>query len=67
VLVLRRHTERVEGIGAGVSFLVGADQDLIVARAEELLKQPPRFRSTVNPYGDGHAAERIADILARVP
>jgi UDP-N-acetylglucosamine 2-epimerase (non-hydrolysing) len=67
VLVLRRHTERVEGIGAGVSFLVGADQDLIVARAEELLKQPLRSRSTANPYGDGHAAERIADILASVP
>jgi UDP-N-acetylglucosamine 2-epimerase (non-hydrolysing) len=69
VLVLRRKTERPEGIAAGLAQLVGADEDLIVKRAGELLAQSrvagkPGF---ANPYGDGRAAEKIADILARAP
>lgn len=67
LLVLRKNTERPEAVTAGLSFLVGSDEELIVARAEELLKGGPAARCAVNPYGDGHAAERIAEILARVP
>jgi UDP-N-acetylglucosamine 2-epimerase (non-hydrolysing) len=67
LLVLRKNTERPEGVAAGFSFLVGSDEELIVARADEFLKKPPAARLAVNPYGDGHAAERIAEVLARVP
>lgn len=67
LLVLRKNTERPEAVAAGFSFLVGSDEELIVARAEELLKGEPAARGAVNPYGDGHAAERIAEILARTP
>jgi UDP-N-acetylglucosamine 2-epimerase (non-hydrolysing) len=67
LLVLRKNTERPEAVDAGLSFLVGSDENLIVARAEELLKGAPAARCAVNPYGDGHAAERIAEILARTP
>jgi UDP-N-acetylglucosamine 2-epimerase (non-hydrolysing) len=67
LLVLRKNTERPEAVAAGLSFLVGSDEELIVGRAEELLKGAPAARCAVNPYGDGHAAERIAEILARTP
>jgi UDP-N-acetylglucosamine 2-epimerase (non-hydrolysing) len=66
VLVLRRYTERPEGIAAGLSVLVGSDEGLIVAQADKFLKAAPA-RSATNPYGDGHAAERIAEVLVRVP
>lgn len=67
VLVLREVTERPEGVATGVSRLVGTDPALILAEARRLLTDP-RDGSTVaplptNPYGDGHAAERIARIL----
>ncbi len=63
VLVLREVTERPEGIEAGVAELVGTDPDRILERARAALG--PRDRSTPprNPYGDGKAGERIADIL----
>ncbi len=69
VLVLRWKTERPEGIAAGVAHLVGADEERIVGRASELLAREPSGSGAAiaNPYGDGHAAERIADILARTP
>ena len=67
VLVLREVTERPEGVEAGVARLVGTDQEVIVAEARRLLS---RGKSTgggaagaVNPYGDGRAGERIADIV----
>ncbi|WP_322513818.1 UDP-N-acetylglucosamine 2-epimerase (non-hydrolyzing) [Rhodopseudomonas palustris] len=66
VLVLRRTTERPEGIEAGVAELVGADEDLIVARAAfRLGDDAGRLRVGANPYGDGRAAGAIADILER--
>jgi len=70
VLVLRETTERPEGVEAGVARLVGADQERIVAGASELLTSERAYEAmarAVNPYGDGHAAERIAAILAGEP
>jgi UDP-N-acetylglucosamine 2-epimerase (non-hydrolysing) len=70
VLVLRETTERPEGIEAGVARLVGADRERIFAAAAELLTSPAAYAAmarAVNPYGDGHAAERIAAILAGEP
>jgi UDP-N-acetylglucosamine 2-epimerase (non-hydrolysing) len=70
VLVLRETTERPEGLEAGVARLVGTDRACIVAAATELLTRPEAYAAmarAVNPYGDGHAAERIAAILAGEP
>jgi UDP-N-acetylglucosamine 2-epimerase (non-hydrolysing) len=66
VLVMREVTERPEGIQAGTVRLVGSDTDRIVSEAALLLSDRTayeRMSKAVNPYGDGHAAERIADIL----
>ena len=66
VLVLRRVTERPEGIEAGTARLVGTDRARIVAAAGRLLSDPAAYEAmarTRNPYGDGHAAERIAEAL----
>jgi UDP-N-acetylglucosamine 2-epimerase (non-hydrolysing) len=62
VLVLREVTERPEGVRAGVAQLVGTDAELIVEAASALLAQP-QPRVSRNPYGDGRAGERIADII----
>jgi UDP-N-acetylglucosamine 2-epimerase (non-hydrolysing) len=65
VLVARDVTERPEAVEAGVARLVGTDPRRIGAALEELLDpraQPLRVR---NPYGDGRAAERIVETLAR--
>jgi UDP-N-acetylglucosamine 2-epimerase (non-hydrolysing) len=65
VLVLRSTTERREGIDAGFAELVGADEELIVARASMLLQQTSETNiGRQNPYGDGRASKRIVDILA---
>jgi len=68
VLVLRLKTERTEAIDAGLAELVGVDEDRIVARAGDLLARPTSAfsRPISNPFGDGRAAERIADALANV-
>jgi UDP-N-acetylglucosamine 2-epimerase (non-hydrolysing) len=65
VLVLREVTERPEGVAAGIAELVGADRRLIVERASALLAAGPARagQDTPNPYGDGRAGERIADIV----
>ena len=66
VLVLRNTTERQEGIEAGIAKLVGADQKRIVKETERLLNDTETYQSmihTINPYGDGHAAERIVQAL----
>jgi UDP-N-acetylglucosamine 2-epimerase (non-hydrolysing) len=68
VLVLREVTERPEGVEAGVATLVGTDRDRILAVASELLDReggaPGAARpSGPNPYGDGRAGIRIADIV----
>lgn len=66
VLVLREVTERPEGVEAGVAELVGTDGPKIVERATALLADTSiadRLRRVGNPYGDGRAGERIADIV----
>ena len=62
VLVLRTVTERPEGIDAGVAELVGTDRRLIVERSVAALERGG-CTDRANPYGDGRAGERIADIL----
>lgn len=62
VMVLREVTERPEGIEAGVAELVGTDAERIVARSRAALNRMPE-EAPPNPYGDGKAGERIADIL----
>ncbi len=64
VLVLRDVTERPEGVEAGVAELVGTDRRLIAERARAALSREPGLEPPRNPYGDGRAGERIADILA---
>jgi UDP-N-acetylglucosamine 2-epimerase (non-hydrolysing) len=62
ILVLREKTERPEAVAAGTVKLVGADPRRILAGASELLDDPAEYarRARVhNPYGDGHASERI--------
>lgn len=67
VLVLRDVTERPEAVEAGLAHLVGTDQRAIVAAAVRLLSDDDAYGAMVgrdNPFGDGHAGERIASILA---
>jgi UDP-N-acetylglucosamine 2-epimerase (non-hydrolysing) len=66
VLVLRETTERPEALTVGATHLVGTDPEKIVQESNRLLDDPVTYRrmaSVLNPYGDGHAAEKIADIL----
>ena len=66
VLVMRRETERPEGIEAGTLKLVGADRRAIVAETRALLEDEvayARMARAHNPYGDGRAARRIVDWL----
>ena len=66
VLVLRETTERPEGIEAGTLKLVGTETSQIVREAQHLLDDPiahAKMAKAVNPYGDGHAAERIIQAL----
>ncbi|HEX6304639.1 MAG TPA: UDP-N-acetylglucosamine 2-epimerase (non-hydrolyzing) [Anaerolineales bacterium] len=68
VLVLREVTERPEGVEAGTVKLVGTDAGQIVAQARRLLDDPQSHAAmarAVNPYGDGHAAERIVAALLK--
>ena len=63
VLVLRRETERPEAVRAGTVKLAGVEKQNILALAEELLTDESAYGAmahAVNPYGDGHACERIA-------
>jgi UDP-N-acetylglucosamine 2-epimerase len=67
VLVLRKTTERPEGVAAGTARLIGTDRANIIAQVESLLydAQAVRtIRANSNPYGDGCAARRIVDALA---
>lgn len=66
VLVMRDTTERPEGIQAGTLKLVGTDEETIYREFTRLLDDRQayeRMAHAENPYGDGHACERIADIL----
>ena len=65
---MRDTTERPEGIDAGTCTLVGTDPDRIMSSCRELLddeNEYTRRSSLANPYGDGHAAERITSVLER--
>ncbi len=66
ILVLRDVTERPEGVEAGVAKLVGTSEDRIVEEAVALLRDPRKYAAMAggsNPYGDGRASSRIADVL----
>ncbi|MBQ2848469.1 MAG: UDP-N-acetylglucosamine 2-epimerase (non-hydrolyzing) [Clostridia bacterium] len=68
VLVMRDTTERPEGIAAGTLKLVGTNEETIYNEFKRLLTDKEAYNSmskASNPYGDGHACERIADILAK--
>lgn len=68
VLVMRETTERPEGIEAGILKLVGTETSRIVDEATRLLDDASAYASmakAANPYGDGHAAERIVDALLK--
>lgn len=70
VLVLRDVTERPEGLEAGTVKLVGTDKGRIVREAARLLEdnlEYERMARAVNPYGDGHASERIVECLLSFP
>lgn len=67
VLVMRDTTERPEGVAAGTLKLVGTDEDVIYREFSRLLSDDEEYAKmshASNPYGDGHASERIACVLA---
>ncbi len=66
VLVLRRETERPEGIEAGTAKLAGTDEDVIFSMAKKLLTDEAEYQKMAkarNPYGDGKTSERIAQAI----
>ena len=66
VLVLRDTTERPEGIDAGTLKLVGTDEEVIYQEIQNLLNNKEDYEKmskASNPYGDGHASERIVDAI----
>lgn len=68
VLVLRDTTERPEGIEAGTLKLVGTDENMIYQTCKELIESKEKYNQmahAANPYGDGTACEKIAQILLR--
>ena len=68
VLVMRDTTERPEGIAAGTLKLVGTEEETIYNEFSRLLSDKEEYEAmskASNPYGDGHACERIADVLVR--
>jgi UDP-N-acetylglucosamine 2-epimerase (non-hydrolysing) len=68
VLILRDTTERPEAVEAGTARLIGTEVDAIVSACGRLLTDPHAYRAMAqarNPFGDGHASERILDALAQ--
>lgn len=66
VLVLRDETERPEGVDAGTLKLVGTDPAVVTSAMETLLRDEKAYRAMAeakNPYGDGHASERILQAI----
>lgn len=66
VLVLRDTTERPEGIEAGTLKLTGTNEEVIYHETKELLTNAETYNAmsqASNPYGDGHASERIVDAI----
>lgn len=69
VLVMRDTTERPEGIAAGTLKLVGTKEETIYKEFSRLLTDKDEYEAmsgASNPYGDGHACERIADVLCKM-
>ena len=69
VLVMRDTTEREEGIAAGTLKLVGTQEECIYSCFKQLLTDEEEYQKMAkasNPYGDGKACQRIADILEQV-
>ncbi len=69
VLVMREVTERPEAVEAGTVELVGADHNRIVNGVENLFEDEARYlqmSETINPYGDGHAVQRIVAALGEI-
>jgi UDP-N-acetylglucosamine 2-epimerase (non-hydrolysing) len=67
VLVMRETTERPEGVAAGTAKLIGTDEDRIVSEIFTLLDDTSRYSAMArahNPFGDGHAAVKIAKVVA---
>ena len=65
-LVMRETTERLEAIEAGTARLVGTERNQIVSETERLLHNEDAYKSMSqanSPFGDGHSAKRIVDIL----
>lgn len=68
VLVLRDTTERPEGIAAGTLKLVGTDENVIYEETKKLLidnDEYAKMSKASNPYGDGHASERIVEVIIK--
>lgn len=65
VLVMRKTTERPEGVEVGAVQLVGTDRTMIIRQAQALLSKPFQRWKGKNPYGDGKAAERIVEVLQK--
>jgi len=66
VLVMRENTERPEAVDAGTVILVGTDKNKIINEALELLNNKNHFKKMselINPYGDGHACEKIVKFI----
>lgn len=66
VLVLRRETERPEAVAAGTVRLAGVEEEAVFSMAAQLLESQAAYQQmahAVNPYGDGRACRRIADII----
>jgi UDP-N-acetylglucosamine 2-epimerase (non-hydrolysing) len=69
VLVMREATERPEGVQAGILKLVGTETSRIVQEVTRLLDDASAYAEmarVANPYGDGHAAERIVEALLKI-
>ena len=68
VLVMRDTTERPEGVAAGTLKLVGTDEEVIYNEFKRLLNDAEEYKqmsTASNPYGDGYASKRIADVLCQ--
>ncbi|TNU89934.1 UDP-N-acetylglucosamine 2-epimerase (non-hydrolyzing) [Eggerthella lenta] len=66
VVVLRTETERPEAVAAGTAVVAGVDKDRIVRIVDDILSNDDTYQAmanATNPYGDGHASERILEIL----
>ena len=67
--MLRTETERPEAVEAGTVKVVGVDDNTIYQAAKKLLDNEEEYNKmakAVNPYGDGHASERIVDAILQI-